>query len=346
MSQSAVDYLLSQPHVATSPLRPTNSLAPPPAAAKPPPRHAAAAAEEHGSIMNEVFTVAWEIASGPQHAQQPHPTLVRQSSQLTDAVDWPFWQTVRRVAETCRTTGDWQRLLAVLLGISLDPFMNKSPLYSFGVAPNPAAVHGLRASRPARRRPPVAEGDSSARLASSRHTSAGERKAKRHRLRALCDGAAARHDGEQRELTLWLLGDSEAREVEMAAEREEMAEGIRAALYSAPLKGLLHGYAKERAARKGEPDSKAPLELGAEVEFEGEAEDIVRAGKGGSAAIQGGGSAGGAGGAEGGQGGKDGKGGAGVAGGAGSAAGGAGAGGAGAGAGGAGAGAGAAVGGG
>ena len=219
MSQSAVDYLLSQPHVATSPLRPTNSLAPPPAAAKPPPRHAAAAAEDHGSIMNEVFTVAWEIASGPQHAQQPHPTLVRQSSQLTDAVDWPFWQTVRRVAETCRTTGDWQRLLAVLLGISLDPFMNKSPLYSFGVAPNPAAVHGLRASRPARRRPPVAEGDNSARLASSRHTSASERKAKRHRLRALCDGAAARHDGEQRELTLWLLGDSEAREVEMAAER-------------------------------------------------------------------------------------------------------------------------------
>ena len=219
MPQSAVEYLLSQPHVGSSPLRPTNSLDPPPAAVKPPRQAAAPAEEDHGSIMNEVFAVAWQIASGPEHAPQPHPTLVRQSSQLTDAVDWPFWQAVRRVAETCRTTADWQRLLALLLGISLDPFMNKSPLYSFSVAPNPAAVHGLRASRPARRRPPAAAGDSSAQRASSRHTSTGERKAKRQRLRALCEGAAARHDGEQRELTLWLLGDTEAREAEIAAER-------------------------------------------------------------------------------------------------------------------------------
>ena len=187
-----------QPQGVKAPLGPANNLAPPPAAPTKLSKHGAATAEDHGSIMNEVFTVAWEIASGTQHA--PHPTLRRQSSQLTDSVDWPFWQTVRRLTETCRTAEDWQRLLAVLLGISLDPVMNKSPIYSFGAAPNPAAAHGLRASRPARRRPPQAEGDHAARLATSRHSTSAERKAKRHRLRALCDGAAARHDGEQREL--------------------------------------------------------------------------------------------------------------------------------------------------
>ena len=90
MPQTAVEYLLSQPHVGSSPLRPTNSLDPPPAAAKPLRQAAAPAEEDHGSIMNEVFTVAWQIASGPEHAPQSHPTLVRQSSQLTDAVDFPF----------------------------------------------------------------------------------------------------------------------------------------------------------------------------------------------------------------------------------------------------------------
>ena len=123
MPQSAVEYLLSQPHVGSSPLRPTNSLDPPPAAAKPPRQAAAPAEEDHGSIMNEVFTVAWQIASGPEHAPQSHPTLVRQSSQLTDAVDFPFWQAVRRVAETCRTTADWQRLLALLTaGVRWSPY--------------------------------------------------------------------------------------------------------------------------------------------------------------------------------------------------------------------------------
>ena len=185
-SRETVDHLLGNPPAATAaPYRqpPATTAAVPlqPAvpniAPKPVPLPKQAAVEEdHGSIVNEVFAVAWQIASGPEQEQQ-QPTLKRQSSQLTDAVDWPFWQQVRRLGEACRTAEDWQRLLALLLGISLDPFMNKAPIYSFGVAPNPALAHGLRASRPARRRPARAEGDESAKRATARTTAHAERKA-------------------------------------------------------------------------------------------------------------------------------------------------------------------------
>ena len=304
-SQGAVDHLLSRPDpraaapppplaqeaavvqrkVQAVPRRPLSVPAAPPTAQLAPPPPPAAGEEDHGSIMNEVFSVAWEIAASTP--DMSGPTLVRQSSNLTDAVDWPFWQAVRALADACRTGEDWQRLLAVLLGISLDPAMNKNPIYMFTVAPNPAHAHGLRASRPARRRPPPAEGAESHKRAAARHEARAERLAKRARLRALIGGAPPQHEREMQELALWLLDDSEACDAENKAEREALAEEMEVATFK--LMVAAKQYAKRAADAAREDEERKAALRGKDdetVEAEGTAEDVVRSAKeaGGSAA--------------------------------------------------------------
>jgi len=166
--------------------------------------------ESAGSIVNEVFAAGWRIARGD--GQPADPSL------LQPAIDHAFWQQVRLVAEQCRIQDDWQRLLAVLLGISLSPVQEKSALYHFSVAPNPSAEHGLRPQRPSRRRRAEAtaargtraSGDGSTGGGLRRKRGAGatarvaieariaERKKSRRRLRALLEGAKERTPDEVR----------------------------------------------------------------------------------------------------------------------------------------------------
>ena len=151
--------------------------------------------DDQGSIVNEIFSTAWMIASSDP-----------------EAIDNTFWQWVRTVADSCRTQDDWQRLLAVLLGISLDPRCDKTPVYGFRVGPNPAASHGLTGS--ARRRHTKLDGASAGEGASNRRRAAARsatnkhtRKQNRRRLRDLLDGAAEASVGEERALSRWLLDD-------------------------------------------------------------------------------------------------------------------------------------------
>ena len=98
------------------------------------------------SVRNQVFRVAWKIALGTSL-----PALKRQSSLISEAYDVAFYVHVQRLGERCRTAEDWERLLALLLGISLDPSMDTTPVWAFELAPNPAAAHGLRAASPSTR---------------------------------------------------------------------------------------------------------------------------------------------------------------------------------------------------
>ena len=76
------------------------------------------------SVTNDVFRVAWTIARG---TTPTHPALKRQSSLISEAYDVAFYVHVQRLGERCRTAEDWERLLALLLGISLDPSMDTTP---------------------------------------------------------------------------------------------------------------------------------------------------------------------------------------------------------------------------
>merc|ERR1719446_5259 len=85
------------------------------------------------SLLNEVFSVAWGIAS------------------RDGAIDSDFWAHVRLLAERCRTDDDWQSLLGVLLQISLSdrpPPLDREPIYRWSIGRAPST--GLRASRPKR----------------------------------------------------------------------------------------------------------------------------------------------------------------------------------------------------
>ena len=168
-----------------------------------------------GSIVNEVFEVAWRIA---RRCAPPSKSLHRQPSAITSAVDQRFWQRVRHLAEQCRTPEDWERLLAVLLAISLDPRLDTAPLFAFSFGPDGDA-DGLRASCPRRRRyklgaqprSAAGTGSSSARRAADRRKLATNRAVKRSRLRAILDGAEEETKFELRALARWILDDAQAR---------------------------------------------------------------------------------------------------------------------------------------
>eukprot|EP00965_Chrysotila_dentata_P114363 3779897-Pleurochrysis_carterae.AAC.1 len=78
-----------------------------------------------GSIVNEVFALAWQIARGGL----PNSVAVSNSN----SIDQPFWMRVRLLAEQCESDTDWRRLRAVLLGISLDPRSDTTPLFAFSL---------------------------------------------------------------------------------------------------------------------------------------------------------------------------------------------------------------------
>ena len=90
------------------------------------------------SLLNECFTVAWDIATSQNDSGE---------------IDHAFWAHVRLLAEQCRTDDDWQSLLGVLLQISLSeqpPPLDREPIYRWTVGRAPSL--GLRASRPKRAR--------------------------------------------------------------------------------------------------------------------------------------------------------------------------------------------------
>lgn len=233
-----------------------------------------------GSIINEVFAVAWRIARGDQVADSTLPQ---------PAVDLIFFAHVRLIAEQC-TGDDLQRLLAMLLGISLNPRRDKSPLYSFSVAPNPAAEHGLRPQRPSRRRRAEASGrpDASghaedgsagrrphARQRAATQACLAERRRIHKRLRSLLDGAAAMSD-EQRTLTLWVLNDAEAVEADRRLEREQMSEEM-SEVTMRVLRAAMRAIARARDEGAEAAMMLAQKSSGAEVEV-GSAQDVLRSG--------------------------------------------------------------------
>ena len=164
------------------------------------------------SVTNDVFRLAWTIARG---TTPTHPALKRQSSLISEAYDVAFYVHVQRLGERCRTAEDWERLLALPLGISLDPSMDTTPVWAFELAPNPAAAHGLRAASPSTRgrlvgrsRPHASSlGDSGGGglHARERHDAyvarEAERRARRARLQELIEGAHEAYAGEQADLT-------------------------------------------------------------------------------------------------------------------------------------------------
>jgi hypothetical protein len=234
--------------------------------------------EATGSIVNEVFAAAWRIARGD--SQQ---------------VDTMFWQQVRLVAEQCRTQDDWQRLLALLLGIALNPSLDKTPLYMFSA--NAAAQHGLRPQRPSRRRRAEAyESDGAGGPARRRRGPAAlareaiearrtERRRSRRRLRSLLDGAKERTPDEVRTLARWVLDDAEGVEAERQAEREDLAAEM-----TEVTMGILR--AAKRAVAQARAEGKAAGQTagaaGPEVEVAGAGQDELRSattsGKAGMAA--------------------------------------------------------------
>ena len=191
------------------------------------------------SVTNDVFRVAWTIARG---TTPTHPALKRQSSLISEAYDVAFYVHVQRLGERCRTAEDWERLLALLLGISLDPSMDTTPVWAFELAPNPAAAHGLRAASPSTRgrlvgrsRPHASSlGDSGGGglHARERHDAyvarEAERRARRARLQELIEGAHEAYAGEQADLTSWVLADADTVMADAKAERETFAEEVHA----------------------------------------------------------------------------------------------------------------------
>jgi len=176
------------------------------------------------SVINKVFAVAWDIARTPSTGR----TLKRQSSQITEAVDDGFWQHVKLLADTCRTDDDWQRLLGVLHQISLDPRLDKRPIYQWSCGHG--AGRGLRGV--VRRRRTVgakgAGGEAGGVVTgtaalSRRYTLQGDRAAKRKRLRSLLDGAAEEKKGEMADLSRWLLDDSERTDRLVSDERSTIS---------------------------------------------------------------------------------------------------------------------------
>eukprot|EP00967_Tisochrysis_lutea_P122184 scaffold202002_cov28-Tisochrysis_lutea.AAC.2 len=216
-----------------------------------------------GSIVNEVFATAWRIARGDGYLPD---------DLLRPPVDQYFWQQVRIAAEQCRTHDDWQRLLAVLLGISLSPTLDKSPLYSFLVSPNAAAEHGLRPQRPSRRRRAEATALSGSSVCPRKRGPAAlareaiearrtERRKSRRRLRALLDGAKERQPDEVRTLARWVLDDAEdvdaARITEredLAAEMTEVTMGIMRAAKMAVARARAEGEASALIAKRDMPE--------------------------------------------------------------------------------------------
>ena len=135
--------------------------------------------DDSNSLVNEVFAVAWEVAS-------------RESE-----VDHAFWAHVRLLAEQCRTDADWQGLLGVLLQISLSerpPPLDREPIYRWSVDQH--ARQGLHASRPRRRRADRGASDAAAARRTNMHA---DRKGGRLRLRRLLDGEAEAHEAFLRE---------------------------------------------------------------------------------------------------------------------------------------------------
>ncbi|KAL1524840.1 hypothetical protein AB1Y20_019720 [Prymnesium parvum] len=217
--------------------------------------------EAEGSIVNEIFSLAWQIASADGE------------------VDTPFWQWVRLLADACRTPDDWERLRATLLGISLDPRMDKAPIYHFRVGANPAAAHGLRGSARRRARRGAAGGGEGASRRGARRVARREQsRERRARLRELLDGEAEAEAGEWRALCAWLLEESGANEEEWREERRVLAEELVDAMRQF-----------ERAAKAWKPQKEAvgDAAVKAEVAAEGGGEatfDVLRAAAGGAAA--------------------------------------------------------------
>ena len=220
--------------------------------------------EDDGSIVNEIFSTAWMIASSDPVS-----------------IDTAFWQWVRHVSDECRTPDDWQRLLAVLLGISLDPRGDKTPVYEFRVGPNPAASRGLQISAHRRHAKPdgslatVETGSVRRRAVAKTVATKSSRKEKRRRLRALLDGSPEAVAGEERALSRWVLDDAEAREVKAAIEREIMAEEMASSVQK---------IARVAASWKPPPaESAEPSKVAASVEDDDTDQDVLRAAAGGVA---------------------------------------------------------------
>lgn len=214
-------------------------------------------ASNEESVTNEVFSVAWGVAC------------------RDGVVDSVFWAHVRLLAERCRTDDDWQSLLGVLLQISLSdqpPPYDREPIYRWGISRAPST--GLRASRRLRRKADGAAATDRQRVA------AGDRKAKRKRLREVLDGAPEVEAGEQAALARWVLEDAEFIEARAAEERE---------LLAAEMMVAMRRLAAAARACKAEADMlRAEAAKGAAPEVpemeEGVEEDVLRAGKEGSAA--------------------------------------------------------------
>ena len=213
-------------------------------------------ASNEESVTNEVFSVAWGVAC------------------RDGVVDSVFWAHVRLLAERCRTDDDWQSLLGVLLQISLSdqpPPYDREPIYRWGISRAPST--GLRASRRLRRKADGAAATDRQRVA------AGDRKAKRKRLREVLDGAPEVEAGEQARSRggCWRTPSSSRRALE---ERE---------LLAAEMMVAMRRLAAAARACKAEADMlRAEAAKGAAPEVpemeEGVEEDVLRAGKEGSAA--------------------------------------------------------------
>ena len=214
------------------------------------------------SLLNECFTVAWDIATSQNDSGE---------------IDHAFWAHVRLLAEQCRTDDDWQSLLGVLLQISLSeqpPPLDREPIYRWTVGRAPSL--GLRASRP--KRGQLDSAPTMERAARNTHVK-GDRKAKRARLREVLDGAPEENPGEQAALARWVLDDAEFLDSRRGAERELLADEMMFAMRK---------IIKAAQACKREADTlranamKASGEEAVNVDEEEVAEDVLRAGNEGT----------------------------------------------------------------
>lgn len=229
-----------------------------------------------GSIVNEVFAAAWRIARGDGQPSDPS---------LQPQVDHGFWKQVRLVAEQCRTQDDWQRLLALILGIALSPTLDKTPLYMFSTSANAATQGGLRPQRPSRRRRTEASAADGAGARRRRGAAAlareavearrTERRKNRRRLRSLLDGAKEKTLDEVRTLARWVLDDAEAMDAERRAEREDLAAEV-----TEVTMGILRAAKQAVAAAmaEGKAAGQMTVHAGPEVEMAAAGQDELRSG--------------------------------------------------------------------
>lgn len=223
--------------------------------ATPPPLGGRGPAEEAagGSIVNEIFALAWSIASAGR-----------------EEVDRRWWRRVLAICEECRTEKDWSRLLALLALIAEDPSRDKAPLYDFRLDDSDCA--GLRGSMRLRGRGGLKEEEEKAGLASTRRRAAARhareysnRRERRTRLRELLRGAEESNPGEERALGEWLLDEYEELELSCRLEREILAEELLVAMRSFALAAKGKREGDETGAVKSGTVEEGPTEVGGDV---------------------------------------------------------------------------------